>query len=205
MSPDDPTTLSQWLEAAGPAGVALCALANAMVGQPPSWAVFGVVGWLSLQGSMSVPVAVGAWAVGYTAGSSVLFGLLGRYGRDWLDRLLVRAGRDPAMFDRADRWFRRRGVWAVLVARVVPGFGWMITVPAGLSGMRWWVFAPATLVGSAAFALGLTYAALALGDQYVQHMEAFGRFWYLIVGVVAVGVAVVFGCRWWLGRRPQGP
>ncbi len=200
MPPEDPGSWSTWLQAMGPPGLALFAMTNAVVGQPPSWAVFGVVGWLTLKGSMSLPLAVGAWAVGYTAGSSVLFGALRRYGRGWLDRVLARLGRDPEMFDRAERWFRRWGAWAVLVARVVPGFGWMITVPAGLSGMRWWPFALATLLGSAAWALGMTVASRELGDQYEQHMAAVGQWWYMalaVLGVVALGI-------WAIRRRKRG-
>jgi len=41
------------------------------------------------------------------------------------------------MFDRVGRWFDRWGGWAVLVARPVPGVGWMISMPAGLARMRW--------------------------------------------------------------------
>jgi membrane protein DedA with SNARE-associated domain len=169
--------------------VALFAATNGMVGQPPSWAVFALVGWATLQGRMTVAAAALGWGAGYTTGSSVMFALLARYGRGWLDRLLRRFGRDPDQtFARAERWFARHGVWSVFLARLLPGFGWMITVPAGLSGMRWLWFALATLAGSTIWALGLTLAARALGDAFLAQAEAVQRWTLVGAGVVTVAV-----------------
>ncbi len=197
MPPEDPGIWRAWIEAGGVPGVVLCGATNAVLGQPPAWLVFGVVGWLTLEGAISVPVAAGAWAVGYTLGSSAVFAALARYGRGGLDRVLARLGRSPEMFDRANRWFGRWGGWAVLVARVVPGVGWMITVPAALSRMRWIPFALATLVGSGLFALGMTLLARILGDRFLREAEAFQRWWTPL----AIGGVLLVAVVWWLVRR----
>lgn len=196
MSPDQASNWHDLLVTAGAPGVALSAATNAAVGQPPSWLVFGAVGWLTASGEMGLATAVLAWAFGYTAGSSMVFAALSRFGRGWLDRLLIRLGRDPAMFERADSWFRRYGGWAVLPARIVPGFGWMITVPAGLSGMRWLPFAAATLVGSGLFALALAVIAHALGDRFIEHMADFRQWWT----PVAIGLALAIAVLCWFRR-----
>ena len=175
----------------------MCGATNAVLGQPPSWLVLGVAAWLTLEGAMPLPVAVAAWAVGYTVGSSAVFAALRRYGRGGLDRVLARLGRDPAMFDRANRWFDRWGGWAVLVARVVPGVGWMITVPAALARMRWLPFAIGTLIGAGLFGLGMLLIARALGDRFLGEAEAFLGWWTPVALVVVIGGAVV----WWLWRR----
>ncbi|MDP7113865.1 MAG: DedA family protein [Myxococcota bacterium] len=197
MTPDDPGIWRAWIEAAGAPGVVLCGATNAVLGQPPAWLVLGIVGWLTLEGAISLPVAVGCWAVGYTIGSSAVFAALARYGRGGLDRVLTRLGRSPAMFDRANRWFGRWGGWAVLVARVVPGVGWMITVPAALARMRWVPFALATLFGSALFGLGMILLARELGDRFTREAEAFQRGWPPLV----IGGVVVVASAWWILRR----
>jgi membrane protein DedA with SNARE-associated domain len=197
MPPEDPGIWRAWIEAAGAPGVLACGATNAVLGQPPAWLVFGVVGWLTVEGAISLPVAVGAWAVGYTIGSSAVFAALARYGREGLDRVLTRLGRSPEMFDRANRWFDRRGGWAVLVARVVPGVGWMITVPAALARMRWFPFVVATLVGSGLFALGMALLAQQLGERFAGEAEAFQRWW-----TPAAFVGVLMGIvGWWIWRR----
>lgn len=202
MPPGEQSAWIEWLVAAGAPGIFLCGATNAAVGQPPAWLVFGVVGWLILGGGMPPVLAVTAWATGYTMGSSAVLLALDRYGRGWLDRLMVRMGRDPAMFERAERWFRRHGVWAVFLARVVPGFGWMITVPAGLSGMRVLPFAVATLLGSGIFAGVLTALAMLLGDQFLAHTEWFRVWGPPVAAVVLVAVGLVW---WWRRRRPRPP
>ncbi len=80
-----------------------------------------------------------------------------------LGRLLVRLRDrpwfpiDPARLDRATHWFRRWGVWTLLLAWV-PIVGDPLTMAAGALGVRWWPFLALVTIGK-----GARYVAVAAG------------------------------------------
>lgn len=191
------------LETLGPLAIFLCAAFNSIIGQPPTSVTYTFVGWATTEGTISIPMVIVSWAFGYTAGGLAWFQLLARKGRDWLDRILVRLGRDPNLFARADRWFERWGAWAVFLARLTPVVGWTITIPAGLSGMRWTTFTLATFVGSVIWATFWTFLARAAGEQLQDHIDSFQRYWQpLVAGIVVLAVGYLL-LRWVRRRRAR--
>ncbi len=190
------------LETLGPLAIFLCGATNSIIGQPPTGVTFTFVGWATTEGTMTIPVVIASWALGYTAGGLAWFQLLAVKGRDWLDRLVIRLGRSPAMFDRAERWFDRWGPWAVFLARLVPGVGWTITIPAGLSGMRWPAFTIATFVGSAIWATFWTFLARAAGEHLQDQIDTLMRYWEPILAGI-VGLVVGYVLIQWLRARAR--
>lgn len=75
-----------------------------------------------------------------------------RFGKDRLERLVIRLGRRVALTRRdirvADAWFDRHGAKAVLLGRRVPTVRTLISVPAGLCGMRRGPFLAYTTIGT---------------------------------------------------------
>jgi membrane protein DedA with SNARE-associated domain len=142
-------------------------------------ATFGS-GWpaylaMALSGTLGYLVgAIAGWAIGLYGGRP----LLETRGR-WLHLT-------PENLDRAERWFARWDVWAVLVGRVTPVIRSFISIPAGVFEMRFAPYVALTAVGSAAWAFGIAAAGWALGSSYERFHHDFAYAEYLVVAGVVV-------------------
>ncbi len=117
--------------------------------------------------------------VSATAAAALSFGLARALGRTAVQGLVGKAG-----LESADRWFARHGVYAVLVARLVPLVSFdVISYAAGLTKMGFWGFLGATVLGMAPATFLYSY----LGEQAPQYV------WVLLVafGVVIVAAGLV--------------
>lgn len=115
----------------------------------------------------------------------------------WISRSLGRApvealvGKAGLQF--ADHWFARWGVYAVLVARLVPVLSFdVISYAAGLTRMRFSGFVLATLVGAAPATFVYAY----LGGRAPQYVQVL----LIVFGIVIAGVVVAAVVR----RRRRG-
>jgi membrane protein YqaA with SNARE-associated domain len=97
-------------------------------------------------GSWSLTVLVAVATVGNTLGSVVNW-LLGLYVERWRDH--PRFPVKPAEFERYRDWYRRWGVWSLLLAWV-PIIGDPLTVMAGVMRTPLWLFVLVTGVGKLA-------------------------------------------------------
>ncbi|MDP9311213.1 MAG: TVP38/TMEM64 family protein [Chloroflexota bacterium] len=112
------------------------------------------------------------------AAAALSFGLAQALGRSAVQGLIGKAG-----LESADRWFARYGVYAVLVARLVPIVSFdVISYAAGLTRMSFWGFLGATVLGM----LPATFLYSYLGEQAPQYV------WVLLLAfvIVIVGVAI---------------
>jgi membrane protein DedA with SNARE-associated domain len=149
-----------------------------------------------------------AGTLGYLVGSVIGWGI-GRYGGR---PLLERRGRwlhlTPENLDRAERWFDRWDVWAVLVGRITPVVRSFISIPAGVFEMPLAPYAALTAVGSAIWAFALAGAGWALGKSYERFDHGFRYAEYVIVAIVVLVLALLV-VRWIrssrLGSRADNP
>lgn len=93
-----------------------------------------------------IVIAVSSAAV--FCGSSVLYMLMRRGGRPWLEKYGKFLHLSQARLDRMERWFIRRGPIAIVIGRLIPGLRIPTTVMAGLAGVPYRVFVPATLTAA---------------------------------------------------------
>ena len=111
-----------------------------------------------------------SYAVGRRGGRH----LLDRYGR-WV--LISRSD-----LDRAERFFAGRGSWAVAIARVLPLVRCFASFGAGVVEVPAAPFAIFSLIGTAAWATGLTLLGYSLGDTVTKFYHSFS----LIGAAIAV-------------------
>ncbi len=124
--------------------------------------------------------------VSATAAAALSFGLARALGRSAVQGLIGKAG-----LESADRWFARYGVYAVLVARLVPIVSFdVISYAAGLTRMGFWGFLSATVLGMLPATLLYSY----LGEQAPQYV------WVLLL---AFGVVIAVAVMVALVRRQQ--
>lgn len=148
----------------------------------------------------SVPRFVVMWlvvTVCAVAGDSIGYYLGHRFGDRLRDsRVVRRIGRQH--WDKAGELLRRRGAWAVFVARFMPVVRTLVPASAGASKLEYRRFLPASIAGAACWSalhIGIGSAAGA-SAKYVESVFN-GAMWVLLAIAVVVGVVVV------LRRRAQ--
>jgi membrane protein DedA with SNARE-associated domain len=102
----------------------------------------------------------------------------------------------PERLQRAETWFARYGVLAIIFGRHIPGFRVPITLAAGVLRVRYPVFAASVAVSTAIWA-GVF---LIIGINFGGRLEAFLRvhretYWLMAVVVVVVVSLSLFGRR----------
>ena len=165
-------TLVSFMAGAGLAGVALLMLAETVFPPIPSELVMPLAGFAAARGEMSLPGVVAAGVLGSLAGALLWYALGRRLGTRGLHRLAARHGRwltmTTAEVRRAERWFHRRGAWAVLLGRLVPAVRTLISVPAGVTGMALGRFLAFSALGTVAWCGLLAAGGFVLEAHYVR-------------------------------------
>jgi membrane protein DedA with SNARE-associated domain len=131
-----------------------------------------------------------AGALGYVAGSLAGWGIGRQGGRPFLERhgrFLHVSGERLAG---AERWFERRGRWAVLLGTVTPFVRSFVAIPAGLFRVPLGQFLLLATIGSLAFAFAFTGIGYAVGDHY-ERIHRFVDF-ALLAGAALLALYLVF-------------
>ena len=131
------------------------------------------------------------WALslfGHTLAAAVCFWLARALGRAPVEVLVGKAG-----LESADRWFARWGMYAVLVARLVPGISFdVISYAAGITRMKFRRFLLATVLGI----FPQTFVYSYLGQRAPEQVRVF----LVFSGIVVAGAVVIAVVR----RRRRG-
>ncbi|MDX6647528.1 MAG: hypothetical protein QOK40_3255 [Miltoncostaeaceae bacterium] len=160
----------------------------------PSEAIMLYGGFLVARGQTSLIAIIVAGVAGNLIGSWLAYGA-GRWkGREWVLRVRW-LHVTPERLALADRWFERRGSWAVLASRCLPIVRTFISLPAGIARMPFGRFSVLTLVGCIPWVTGLAVAGQALGSRWETLQRGLHYVDYAIV------VAILAGAVWWLWRR----
>ncbi len=166
----------------------------------PSEVIMPTAGVLAATGHLNLVAAIVAGALGNLAGSLVAFAVAARWG----EPVLLGPGRWIGIrahhIEIADGWFRRWGLWAVLVGRVLPVIRTYISFPAGLARISVGPFAILTFVGALPWCAMLAYAGYALGQNYDRVSRPIE---YAAIGIAAVVAVVVIA--WYLRGRSTAP
>ena len=172
----------------------------------PSDIVLPLAGYTAATTSMSLFGAMLATTTGSLLGALVLYYLGYWLGEHRVRRLSRRFGRyltfEEDELDRSLAWFRRHGSAVVLVARLVPVFRSLISIPAGMSGMPLGRFLVFTAIGAGAWNSGLISTGYLLGSNWnlvTGWMEQY-QFAMIAVSAVVFSIVVAVRVRTWRAR-----
>jgi membrane protein DedA with SNARE-associated domain len=155
-------------------------------------------GALASQGKLNLVLVVLVASAANLAGSLIAFYLTRRYGeRVVLSRFGRWLGLSRGHLKLADRFFKRFGLWAVFVGRLLPIVRTYISFPAGVSKIGYVMFVLATLAGAIPWNFALAYAGFKLGQHYEAVAATLGPF----AIPIAIGVLIVLALAWWFGRK----
>lgn len=101
----------------------------------------------------------------------------------------------PARLARAERWFERWGIWAIIFGRHVPGLRVPITVAAGVLHVPYLTFALSVAVSTAAWAGAWLVVGITLGGRVERFLLLHDEALWLVPVAIAVAVAGYIGSR----------
>jgi membrane protein DedA with SNARE-associated domain len=136
---------------------------------------------------------VGAW-LGLIStvvlGATNLFFISRRFGRRLVEsRVADFVHLTPERLEKAEVWFARYGVLAIIFGRHIPGFRVPITVAAGILHVRWTVFAASVAVSTAIWAgiflvVGITY-----GSRFENFLRLHSSLYFVWGGIIVLLIA----------------
>ena len=165
----------------------------------PSEVVMPTGGLLAATGHMpgGLVAVIVAGAVANLVGSLIAYGVAARFG----EPLLLGPGRYVGIrrhhLEMADGWFRRWGLPAVFIGRVMPVIRTYISFPAGLARIDLTRFSVLTFAGALPWCAALAIVGYVLGRNYDRISGPLEKAALVIALVVVVAVVV-----WYVrGRR----
>lgn len=151
-------------------GIFLLMVAENIFPPIPSELIMPFAGYVAANGELNVIGVLVAGVLGSLVGTSAWYlvaRLLGLQRFIWLCNKLGRiATLSEDDIDKADRWFKRHGIWAVLVGRLIPAIRTLISVPAGLAAMPFGKFLAVSAVGTIVWTAFLTGAGYVLQANF---------------------------------------
>jgi membrane protein DedA with SNARE-associated domain len=186
--------ITQLIDRAGYAGIVLMMFLEGIFPPIPSWLVMPLAGFDASAGRFSPFMVVLAGTVGSTL-AAICWYFVGRLvGVDRLKSFSARHGHwltlTPAQVDRADRWFDRHGVPAVMLARIVPVVRLLISVPAGVFAMDLRRFILFTAIGDSMWNGVMTGAGYLLRSHYDQVANYLNPLGTVVLTIVAATYVV---------------
>jgi membrane protein DedA with SNARE-associated domain len=165
----------------------------------PSEVIMPTSGILAATGHMNLVAAIIAGAAANLVGSVIAYGLAARFG----EPLLLGPGRYVGIrrhhLELADGWFKRWGLVAVLIGRVLPVVRTYISFPAGLARVDLARFSILTFVGALPWCAALALAGYELGKNYDRISGPVQK----AAIVIALLVVLVVIAWYWRGREPS--
>jgi membrane protein DedA with SNARE-associated domain len=95
----------------------------------------------------------------------------------------------PARLAKAEEWFKRYGVLAIIFGRHIPGFRVPITVASAVFGVPYRVFAPSVAVSTAIWAGVMLTLGITLGPRLAVLLQAHAWVYFIWGAIVLVLIA----------------
>lgn len=180
----------------GYVGVAALTFLENLFPPIPSELILPLAGYVAATGQLELGIVIAAGSLGSLAGATFWYVLAKRAGevrfREWVrrhGRWLTLSVNDV---DRAQLWFKRRGKWAVLIGRLLPGVRTFVSLPAGFSAMPWPTFLVYSAIGTVAWTVSLVYAGAILQAQF----GAVGRYLDIATNILFGAVVLMLVMRY---------
>jgi membrane protein DedA with SNARE-associated domain len=191
------SSLATWvqdvIEQLGYLGVALLVVLENVFPPIPSEIVLPFAGFVAQRGSDSVVLMILAATVGSVIGALIMYWIAAIIGDDRLHAFTRRFGKwvqiREADLTRAEEWFDRHAMSAVLVGRCVPLIRSVVSVPAGFRRMKLIPYIAYTFLGSLVWNIALVGAGAVLGENWERVEPVVATFQWIVIVVILAGIA----------------
>jgi membrane protein DedA with SNARE-associated domain len=191
------SSLATWvqdvIEQLGYLGVALLVVLENVFPPIPSEIVLPFAGFVAQRGSDSVVLMILAATVGSVIGALIMYWIAAIIGDERLHAFTRRFGKwvqiREADLTRAEEWFDRHAMSAVLVGRCVPLIRSVVSVPAGFRRMKLIPYIAYTFLGSLVWNIALVGAGAVLGENWERVEPVVATFQWIVIVVILAGIA----------------
>ena len=191
------SSLATWvqdvIEQLGYLGVALLVVLENVFPPIPSEIVLPFAGFVAQQGSESVVLMILAATVGSVVGALIMYWIAAIIGDERLHAFTRRFGKwvqiREADLTRAEEWFDRHAMSAVLVGRCVPLIRSVVSIPAGFRRMKLIPYIAYTFLGSLVWNIALVGAGAVLGENWERVEPVVATFQWIVIVVILAGLA----------------
>ena len=190
-------SLATWvqdvIEQLGYLGVALLVVLENVFPPIPSEIVLPFAGFVAQRGSDSVVLMILAATVGSVIGALIMYWIAAVIGDERLNAFTRKFGKwvqiREADLTRAEEWFDRHAVSAVLVGRCVPLIRSVVSIPAGFRRMKLIPYITYTFLGSLVWNIALVGAGAILGENWERVEPVVAAFQWIVIVLVVAAVA----------------
>lgn len=179
------------INATGYLGIFLAMLVEGIFTPIPSELIMPFAGYVASTGELNFLFVILVGSLGAVIGSTVAYALALWLGRPFIDRFGMFFGLDEDKMASAERWFKRWGVWGILIGHSLPGIRSVISFPAGLSKMDRKKFVIFTFSGAMVWNTVLVTAGYTLGENWISFWEKTDSLHLDILMLGGLGVAIV--------------
>ena len=191
------SSLATWvqdvIEQLGYLGVALLVVLENVFPPIPSEIVLPFAGFVAQQGSDSVVLMILAATVGSVIGALIMYWIAAIIGDERLHAFTRRFGKwvqiREADLTRAEEWFDRHAMSAVLVGRCVPLIRSVVSIPAGFRRMELIPYIAYTFLGSLVWNIALVGAGAVLGENWERVEPVVATFQWIVIVVILAWIA----------------
>ncbi len=172
-------------------GVGLLMLVETVFPPVPSEVIMAVAGVSVSRGNMTFSGVVASGTVGAMIGNYLWFLIAIKFGKERLQNFLGKHGRWLTLHwsevERGQALFSKHGSIIVLIARMLPTFRSLISIPAGIFNMSHRRFLVFSTIGTAGWSAALAGAGYALGSQFADVEKILGPLSTAIIGLIVIG------------------
>jgi membrane protein DedA with SNARE-associated domain len=157
---------------------------------------FGFAGVLAYEGHLSLVLVIVIGTLAELAGSSAAYGLGRLGGRHTVERYrryLLMTRKDV---ERVERFFDRRGAWAVAVARVIPLVRAFAGLVAGFMEVPVLAFEAFNLAGTVVWATALSLIGYSLGSEWDRAAKSFKNATDVLSAIVVLLLVGLIVHKW---------
>ena len=191
------SSLATWvqdvIEQLGYLGVALLVVLENVFPPIPSEIVLPFAGFVAQQGSDLVVLMILVATVGSVIGALIMYWIAAVIGDERLHAFTRRFGKwvqiREADLTRAEEWFDRHAMSAVLVGRCVPLIRSVVSIPAGFRRMKLIPYISYTFLGSLVWNIALVGAGAVLGENWERVEPVVATFQWIVIVVILAGIA----------------
>lgn len=163
----------------------------------PSEVVVIPAAFMAAEGTMSLPLVILFATIGGLLGATINYVLSYTLGRKVIYAFadskfghLCLMNSEKVAY--AEEYFRKKGVLATLIGRLIPAVRQLISIPAGLSKMNFGKFAFFTFLGAGAWnmvlaGLGYGFHGVMNKDELIEKVQHYSHEFLMVIIVVFVG------------------
>lgn len=157
----------------------------------PSEVILTFSGFLTTTSDVTIMGVIIFSTIGSVIGAIILFGIGRLLDVEKLEKIVNRWGHVLRLtqkdVQKADAWFRKIGVWAVLIGRLVPIVRSLISIPAGMARMNFGIFLFFTTIGSLIWNSVLVSIGATLGSSWntiLEYVDIYSNVVFILLAIL---------------------